>query len=348
MSSERNAVRILFSVLAIFVCSCVSQNVLFPPWPSTYNLGKSITVQHSYSLNQWPSDATTAADAKYGLVVIDWSMDVLDNSTSQEQKMEQYGAKLKALGGPFTRVFEYRNTELGLSTFQTQRSVMYDPKFSWLWLKCGGKVCNSPALNGHQDQYFWDYRNQSTQEYFVKTVVGEIQGKSSVDGIWFDDRGGLGDEHPEVLKYFTADEIKACRAATTVTLSATMPFLHSIGKFNYFSFESVTAPQRSTCEAAVKQAIDVASKYPFIMFSWNVQQDLAQQLAGFLLSREQYAYFGTAWAVGPYWFPEFDQDYGEPVGPASETATGVFSRKWTKATVQLNCNTWEASFSFNA
>jgi len=224
-----------------------------------------------------------------------------------------------------TRVFEYRNTELGLSTFKTQRPAMYDPGYSWLWLKCDGKICNSPAVGGLQDQYFWDYRNESTQNYFVNVSVGDVRGKDSVDGIWFDDRSGLGEEHPEVLKYFTTEEINACRQATTVTLEKTKPFLHSLGKFNYYSFEFANAPQKSNCAAAVHNAASIGSKFPLIMFSWNVKQDLAQQVAGFLLTRGDYAYFGTEWPTGPYWFPEFDVDYGEPLGPLSEVSSGVFS-----------------------
>ena len=35
-------------------------------------------------------------------------------------------------------------------------------------------------------------------------------------------------------------------------------------------------------------------------------------------------------------------DYGKPMGLCGETATGsgVFRREWTKATIEMDCNTW--------
>eukprot|EP01050_Picozoa_sp_SAG11_P009906 SAG11_NODE_967_length_6356_cov_6.743008_3_plen_67_part_00 len=35
----------------------------------------------------------------------------------------------------------------------------------------------------------------------------------------------------------------------------------------------------------------------------------------------------------------FDKDYGEPMGLCRESAPGVFSREWTKASVSHDCNT---------
>ena len=39
---------------------------------------------------------------------------------------------------------------------------------------------------------------------------------------------------------------------------------------------------------------------------------------------------------------QINWDYGEPKALCTETApnSGVFTREWTKATVQMDCNTW--------
>ena len=39
------------------------------------------------------------------------------------------------------------------------------------------------------------------------------------------------------------------------------------------------------------------------------------------------------------------RDYGEPTGPCAETAagSGVFERKWTKATIRWDCNAGEGA-----
>jgi hypothetical protein len=42
-------------------------------------------------------------------------------------------------------------------------------------------------------------------------------------------------------------------------------------------------------------------------------------------------------------------DYGEPVDAVcQETAPQVFTRKWTKATVSMDCNTYTPSIIFTA
>ena len=65
-----------------------------------------------------------------------------------------------------------------------------------------------------------------------------------------------------------------------------------------------------------------------------------------LLVRGPFAWLGHGW-VGcskNYPFPtELGLDYGEPVDKiCKETApnSGVFTREWTKASVQMDCATW--------
>jgi hypothetical protein len=78
-----------------------------------------------------------------------------------------------------------------------------------------------------------------------------------------------------------------------------------------------------------------------------------QDLAAFLLTRGPYAYFGYGWCgcastsgSHPFTRPaELDADYGMPVEFCHETATGVFTREWTRATVTLDCNTFNATIA---
>lgn len=89
-----------------------------------------------------------------------------------------------------------------------------------------------------------------------------------------------------------------------------------------------------------------------------VTQDLAQ----FLLVRGPYAYLGYSWmgCVQPSGFvtgnstkgyfrpPEVDVDYGAPVdATCAETApnSGIFTREWSKASVEMDCNTWSATIT---
>ena len=42
-------------------------------------------------------------------------------------------------------------------------------------------------------------------------------------------------------------------------------------------------------------------------------------------------------------------DFGEPEGLCSETApkSGIFTRKWTKADVAMDCNTWTPTITLH-
>merc|ERR1711907_722778 len=70
-----------------------------------------------------------------------------------------------------------------------------------------------------------------------------------------------------------------------------------------------------------------------------------QDIANFLLIRGPYAFLGHGWlgCSREYEVPEqINWDYGTPLGLCKETAhhSGVFVREWTKATIQMDCNTW--------
>lgn len=47
------------------------------------------------------------------------------------------------------------------------------------------------------------------------------------------------------------------------------------------------------------------------------------------------------------WSSELDEDYGEPLESCHETSPGseVFERKWSKATVQLDCKAWKGTIT---
>jgi hypothetical protein len=66
----------------------------------------------------------------------------------------------------------------------------------------------------------------------------------------------------------------------------------------------------------------------------------------------KYAYLGNGWTgcSREYEYPakQFNADYGEPLGLATETAkdSGIFVREWSKATVQMDCNSYTPKITF--
>jgi hypothetical protein len=82
-------------------------------------------------------------------------------------------------------------------------------------------------------------------------------------------------------------------------------------------------------------------------------QSFTDWTAEFLLTRGPYALLGYTWfgctngaTVNPR-APDWDHEYGTPLGVCAETATGsgVFTREWTGATVQFDCNTVHGSIT---
>ena len=93
----------------------------------------------------------------------------------------------------------------------------------------------------------------------------------------------------------------------------------------------------------------------FLPNETSSNHDFMQNLAAFLLTRGDFSFFG---AVGPgdaavfsplsgsRWFAEYDYDYGTPMGGMRIDGSGVYSREWTRVTVRLDCNTFEARFDW--
>ena len=77
-----------------------------------------------------------------------------------------------------------------------------------------------------------------------------------------------------------------------------------------------------------------------------------EDVVNFLLARGDYAVLGLGW-LGCSHASEFPSkflngDYGEPLGRARETAADseVFVREFSKATVQMDCNTYTPTITF--
>jgi hypothetical protein len=349
-----------------------------------------------------PDNAARAAvEARYGMVTFGWETDVCDTarpSTPQractyagtETALDAAAAKLKALN-PDVKVVLYRNTELGLSIYKDQCEKMYNPDYSGFYLKnSSGRLISEranfpgdgvstcpgephPGVWG-MDQMFTDFRNASAAAWFVDTVVGRVARSPHTDGVWFDDPGGVGAEHPAVTKAFTPAQLQEIRAATAVTLQQAAESLITVGKPLNFNVKEVglrgypsvidqgsTTKGRDTqvCIAALRAGAALgATNFPAIYSvayfappaagGPTLANDFQQHLAAFLLVRGEYSWFGHGWigAQPVVWYPEWDWDVGVPVGALTELPGGAFSRAWSKGTVVLNCTSWEVELPF--
>ena len=122
-------------------------------------------------------------------------------------------------------------------------------------------------------------------------------------------------------------------------------------------------PTQPSCAATLRQACNAGPQWPQFSATTFQQFTLGNSsqpertsplpqpttdIAFFMLLRGPYWFLGYGW-VGcsvPYDYPDaLAVDYGEPLGYCSESApnSGVFTRPWSKATVQVDCNTGEGT-----
>ena len=90
-----------------------------------------------------------------------------------------------------------------------------------------------------------------------------------------------------------------------------------------------------------------------MLLSWDPKPTAPRAvMASFLISRGPYAFIGGRGIrdsnppSGNGWHPLFGLDVGVPLELCEETEPNVFSRRWSKGTAKLDCNTYTASLPF--
>ena len=326
-----------------------------PPWPATYNMQLS-TQQYFYSSEGFYDNATVNFAALHGVVGIDWA-NHYGLPMHREETLAQQAAFIKAVN-PQTRVFVYRQSELALNIFDNGAKAMYDPstQADWFVVFPNGTIYNDSTMvdNYRMDQFCWDHRNPKVQDYFVNQYVASAFNQSSVDGIFYDDDGGIWDERSHYPNY-TEEYRKAVDDAQQVSLKRAW----ELGlKSNKHPWQAWLAPDIPTsadpvnvCAAKMKNAMsmkDVPVTFPAMYngacgHPWEQCKDLKQQLAAFLIARGDYWLFFTP---DTWWKEGFEVDYGVPMGDATEPLPNFFIRKWSNCTVYLDCNSFTSDIIF--
>ena len=110
------------------------------------------------------------------------------------------------------------------------------------------------------------------------------------------------------------------------------------------------ATLRALCAAGASSTFYNATTMHALTGDHATLPNLMQDLAVFLLLRGQFAFLGFGWSGcgnEVRFPPQLGVDYGTPVGWCAETApsSGVFTREWTKATVEMDCNDYKGSIT---
>jgi hypothetical protein len=165
-------------------------------------------------------------------------------------------------------------------------------------------------------------------------------------------------------EYHCTEDMGLVQADTTAITDAWRANMAAVGAaivagggFAWQQFVQMTIPPagptcapwfRAACSpTSEQQTAALMLEYTNASTSSGALPAFENDLAGFLLVRGPHAWLGFGW-IGCN--KEYDPratgfagvDYGEPNGVCAETApgSGVFTRQWSKAAVQFDCNTW--------
>lgn len=145
------------------------------------------------------------------------------------------------------------------------------------------------------------------------------------------------------------------------TMAAAAAAIQAHGGWAWYMFTNSGAPSAAGC-AAYFRGEGATLRNTALLYTWTNASlyplpNVAVDFASFLLVRGDFAWIGYAWLgctdnsvpghgtaryTAPSEMPALAHDYGVPVAPYAETAPGsaIFSREWTKATVEMDCNTY--------
>jgi hypothetical protein len=229
---------------------------------------------------------------------------------------------------------------------------------------CGGVPCGF---------YLFNHANESLREWLIdEYVMGPTGvGNPAVHGVYLDDRfvnsSWSGDAPdcaaspiggPSEVNAGCIADIGLTQAETTAladgwqtTMLQLQTRLLAAGAFSWAYFTEFRTPDHGQCafifSSNSSEALYGLALQMFLSSPAN-ETTITRDVVSFLLVRGPYAWLGYGWQgcseSGPPGIPpQLLLDYGEPLNNVTETSHNVFERRWSKATVAMNCATMEAS-----
>ena len=246
---------------------------------------------------------------------------------------------------------------------------------------CSAPACNvGPGLP--TGEYLYDPRawnvavnNVTLLEWFVTQYVLADLGPST-SGVFLDDtwwvKGSNGgptefEAHAVQDMGLSKSELHAIASSFDYMHSKVLSTLLASGMMEWhmmYPYSSTSAPPvpQASCAAALRgfctPTSPLLSPNVSLMYSFSPGggrtdpsnlTDAIQDITNFLLIRGPHAAIGHAWLgcdkAGYTFPPALNIDVGEPLGPCAElgTTSGVFVRQWSKASVTMNCSSWEGT-----
>jgi len=220
--------------------------------------------------------------------------------------------------------------------------------------------------------YVFDHRNSSFSEWFIneyiinsKTILHE-----GVTEMYLDDRvelWGIAEAEGNFINDsgVSSDDMKDLKAAFNANMERLYDRMIELGSFSwqmlgpaprlvpfYFQNGTMRADTALTPDACTQLLREYCrpngtAEQRFLAYINNPYVDNAtiaaeQYTASFLLTRGPFAWIGYGWRnPGTSFYPrpsQWDEDFGVPLEACSEASTGIFQRKWSKASVDWDCH----------
>ena len=248
-----------------------------------------------------------------------------------------------------------------------------------------GTIVGSNGAGLPCGEYLYDHRNESLREWLVDTFIMSsynntgFNGNDIIDGYYIDDSwtntgsitnpsrvfcnnynkfGGATeeDEHCVQDMGLNASDVNDITLGWQQTMNMSHYALVKNGGFDWRIFTGVKTPNKTQCQGWL-ESHQQTYKNAAVMYSYTVDSNwqwtqFSVDLAMFLLVRSDYAWLGYGWnGCHDKWIYQWDdmldKDYGVPTTDNyTQIKTGVFQRKYTKANIQMDCNTYTSNITF--
>lgn len=165
-----------------------------PPPPWSYNWGEFPVYIFPQNASGLESAAQIEVDVRYALVVIDGLHNVMNQSQKEEQSLYEQCQILRARK-PSLVCFAYRQSWHALSNFAWSRIPALDPATNPFWwvVDDHGKLLNTSVAEYNLWGLLFDWRNETSQMFYLQNTIGEVLAESPViQGAFFDDFDGEG------------------------------------------------------------------------------------------------------------------------------------------------------------
>ena len=233
--------------------------------------------------------------------------------------------------------------------------------------------------------YVWNHSStavvhgQTFQEWFIHSyMLNKVGSSPLVSGFFWDDvwnkECNIHDQVKDTCKDMglTDADLVQVTADYENNMKALREAILNAGKFSWQMLWTggaddniggtglTTLVTKDNCAATLRSLCDVNSPAQTRAMAYGLSgspekrnPDLLQDLVNFLLIRGPYSWLGWGWngCSREYYFPpEFNVDYGQPIGNhvCQETTPNseVFIRKYSKSTVMMDCKKWQGSVTF--